>query len=39
MHNSDTIISHCLCHSIVELLYFNKEKVLVLDREELELKN
>ena len=30
MHNSDTIISHCICHSIVKLLYIlgrGKEKL------------
>ena len=26
MHNSDTIISHCICHSTVKLLYIGKRK-------------
>ena len=27
MHNSNTIISHCICHSIVKILYIGKESI------------
>ena len=27
MHNSNTIISHCICHSIVKILYIGKGKM------------
>ena len=39
MHNSDTIISHCICHSVVKLLYIWEEKREIGIEKNLELKS